>query len=1311
MTDQPPPLASDDNTASETATPLLFDIISADSLNQVPMAIPSACSPFDTNTNGQQTAWPFKTLFPAGIDPPFTPEDVADELEARFFTPSPIFPEHWLKHSQRTLTREVDYPALLTIPPGTPSTVLDITHDLATLEVTAHQERVEQDPLMTLQTATSLARLAVDKTAYIRGRSANVPLAPGGLGLSTETASQPFAESSAPNDELSLFGSDLLSIPPGFARGATFQARSTGTIGTLLRTGQSGQVTAPDKVTTRPHLLDSAPDVCPDQQESALPTTDVSEEAEVLADLKNDAYPQPPAADSQVSKQKWAHMVDCSGKFDNFVQLVPQLAHSYPFELDTFQKQAVYHLEQGDSVFVAAHTSAGKTVVAEYAIAMAMKHMTKTLYTSPIKALSNQKFRDFGQTFGMDNVGILTGDIQIQPEAPCLVMTTEILRSMLYRGADLIRDVEFVIFDEVHYLNDAERGVVWEEVIIMLPAHISLVLLSATIPNTQEFADWVGRTRKRNIYVVSTTYRPVPLEHFLYVNQKSYKVVDAQRKFLKNGWKEAHDALTSEVKKEKWQIKTKGKLSDNAPAAGKHSGRGDRGRGASGATGRGGGVIAGPSFHRRTNQPDTSLWVHLLGCLRKKALLPAVIFTFSRRRCEEYAHGLTNTDFNTAVQKHAVQLFITKSLVRLREPDRRLPQIVRMTDLLRRGIAVHHGGLLPILKEIVEILFARGLVRVLFATETFAMGVNMPTRTVVFSSVRKHDGHGMRDLLPGEYTQMSGRAGRRGLDSTGVVMIVCPSEVPDVTTLNTMLLGPSTRLQSQFRLTYTMILNLLRVESLKVEEVMKQSFSENISQQSLPERERLLHQTQARLKALAPQEECNRCGPSLTALHDTWVNVSDARHQMYRLLRAMPIASPIWVPGRVVVVNPPSHLPSLGVMLTSPRKSTAWTRDAGAQLSTSTTSNWQFACLMLARPQPTPIAPDYPSCFPFIPASMTNLDGALHPFAIGTSSSSPPQPQIQTLTLDSVCMTTRYILSAPLPAGGTQGTVNCSDMAVAELQALLVHPPQGWQEVDWSSKIKAFDVQVLYQQLQDVEPTMSHFDCLACPRLVLHYQRVNYQHQLEAMLQRLRHAMSDHNLYLLPDYEQRLDVLQTLQCIDMQGTVQLKGRVACEINTADELVLTELILENILADFAPPEIAAMLSCFIFQERCPSEPYLVPALERAKAELIATTRKVAAIQEACGIIDVREEEAVESTLRFGLMEVVYEWARGLTFNEITELTDVQEGTIVRTIVRLEDTCREVRAAARTIGDSQLYQKMEQVSALIKRDIVFTTSLYF
>lgn len=372
--------------------------------------------------------------------------------------------------------------------------------------------------------------------------------------------------------------------------------------------------------------------------------------------------------EKQLTKRDWAHVVDINQKFTNFKDLVPNPAHEYPFELDNFQKEAVYHLEQGDSVFVAAHTSAGKTVVAEYAIALAQKHMTRCIYTSPIKALSNQKFRDFKQTFGAENVGILTGDVQINPEAPCLIMTTEILRSMLYRGADLIRDVEFVIFDEVHYVNDLERGVVWEEVIILCPQHISLILLSATVPNTKEFADWVGRTKKRDIYVISTPKRPVPLEHFLYAGKELHKIVDASGKFLNTGVKDAAEAIRRRQEKEREangippQQQGGGRGGRGAISA---NGRGGRGqRGAMNGRGRGGG--GNFSGGGQSGRGDKSLWIHLVGMLKKKELLPVVIFVFSKKRCEDFANSMPNTDLCTAREKSEVHIVIEKSLTRLK---------------------------------------------------------------------------------------------------------------------------------------------------------------------------------------------------------------------------------------------------------------------------------------------------------------------------------------------------------------------------------------------------------------------------------------------------------------------------------------------------------------------------------------------------------------------------------------------------------------------------------------------------------------------
>lgn len=617
--------------------------------------------------------------------------------------------------------------------------------------------------------------------------------------------------------------------------------------------------------------------------------------------------------------REWAHMVDVKRDITNFRELVPDMAREWPFELDTFQKEAVYHLENGDSVFVAAHTSAGKTVVAEYAIALAAKHMTKAIYTSPIKALSNQKFRDFREIF--DEVGILTGDVQIAPESSCLIMTTEILRSMLYRGADIIRDVEFVIFDEVHYVNDLERGVVWEEVIIMLPEHVTLILLSATVPNTYEFASWVGRTKRKDIYVISTPKRPVPLEHYIWADKGIHKIVGPEKKFLEKGWKDANDVLSG-------RNKTKELSAPDHSSRGGGGQRGTRGQTQRGGQQRGGGPQRGGAQQRGRGGPprashapghmgrggkvggrttaaqDKTLWVQLVQFLKKETLLPACIFVFSKKRCEENADALSNQDFCTATEKSAIHMIIERSIARLKPEDRVLPQIVRLRDLLGRGIAVHHGGLLPIVKEMVEMLFAQTLVKVLFATETFAMGLNLPTRTVVFSGYRKHDGHSFRNLLPGEYTQMAGRAGRRGLDTVGSVIIVAPGggEAPPVTELRLMILGEPSKLRSQFRLTYNMILNLLRVEALKIEEMIKRSFSEHATQQLLPEHEKAVKVSEADLEKIK-REPCDVCDVDLEACHEAAQDYKKLTLDFHLGLLATPVGKRMFTPKRLIVYN------------------------------------------------------------------------------------------------------------------------------------------------------------------------------------------------------------------------------------------------------------------------------------------------------------------------------------------------------------------------------------------------------------------------
>lgn len=768
----------------------------------------------------------------------------------------------------------------------------------------------------------------------MRGAAGFFPFAPGGLDgveavAEIETDAQ-VAEQSRPGgkqpglDRIINFGAEggLLEVAPGFSRGLKFDEAKTKEAAEGDQEVEHALVQEGDLHVEQDGDDDVLSDAGGVKVGDEKELSDEEEDIDSLLPVEFPALePRAPllaSAQQKVGKE-WAHVVDVNKDIPNFRELVPDMAREWPFELDTFQKEAVYHLEGGDSVFVAAHTSAGKTVVAEYAIALAAKHMTKAIYTSPIKALSNQKFRDFRTTF--DDVGILTGDVQINPEASCLIMTTEILRSMLYRGADLIRDVEFVIFDEVHYVNDLERGVVWEEVIIMLPEHVTLILLSATVPNTQEFASWVGRTKKKDIFVISTAKRPVPLEHYLWAGKDKHKIVDSNKRFIEQGWKEA-DEIISGRDKIKAQKAAEAQAQSQAQRGGGPQGRGrgqqngrgaprggssqrggtqrgrgqpaTRGTGNVGRTGRGGG--------RTTAAQDKNIWVHLVSHLRKENLLPGCIFVFSKKRCEENADSLSNQDFCNASEKSLIHMFIEKSLTRLKPEDRTLPQILRLRELLSRGVAVHHGGLLPIMKEIVEILFARSLVKILFATETFAMGLNLPTRTVVFSGFRKHDGKGFRDLLPGEYTQMAGRAGRRGLDNVGYVIIVNAGrdEAPPAGALRKMILGDPTKLRSQFRLTYNMILNLLRVEALRIEEMIKRSFSENATQALLPEHEKQVQLSEASL-AKIKREPCDICDIDLEACHHAAIEYERLTTELHQGLLASPVGKRLFMVKRLIV--------------------------------------------------------------------------------------------------------------------------------------------------------------------------------------------------------------------------------------------------------------------------------------------------------------------------------------------------------------------------------------------------------------------------
>ena len=468
-------------------------------------------------------------------------------------------------------------------------------------------------------------------------------------------------------------------------------------------------------------------------------------------------------------------------------------ARTWPFTLDPFQQVSIASIQRDESVLVSAHTSAGKTVVAEYAIAHCLNNNQRVIYTSPIKALSNQKFREFTEEFG--DVGLMTGDVTINPTATCLVMTTEILRSMLYRGSEIMREVAWVIFDEVHYLRDKARGVVWEETIILLPDKVRYVFLSATIPNAMQFAEWITKTHSQPCHVVYTDFRPTPLQHYFFPAGADgiHLIVDEKGSFREENFNKAMATIAAK------------QGDDPADAMAKRKGKGKD-----------------KKFNKGGTQGPSDIY-KIVKMIMLKKYNPVIVFSFSKNQCEAYALQMSNLTFNDESEKSMVEQVFKNALDSLSEEDKLLPQIQNILPLLKRGIGIHHSGLLPILKETIEILFQEGLIKVLFATETFSIGLNMPAKTVVFTRVRKFDGVTERWITPTEFIQMSGRAGRRGLDDRGIVIMMVDEQI-DPAVAKDIVRGEQDNLNSAFYLGYNMILNLMRVEGVSPEFMLERCF-------------------------------------------------------------------------------------------------------------------------------------------------------------------------------------------------------------------------------------------------------------------------------------------------------------------------------------------------------------------------------------------------------------------------------------------------------------------------------------------------------
>ncbi|KAG8633686.1 DExH-box ATP-dependent RNA helicase DExH10 [Manihot esculenta] len=922
-----------------------------------------------------------------------------------------------------------------------------------------------------------------------------------------------------------------------------------------------------------------------------------------------------------------------------------EMAKTYKFELDPFQKVSVACLERNESVLVSAHTSAGKTAVAEYAIAMAFRDKQRVIYTSPLKALSNQKYRELHHEF--QDVGLMTGDVTLSPNASCLVMTTEILRGMLYRGSEILKEVAWVIFDEIHYMKDRERGVVWEESIIFLPPEIKMVFLSATMSNATEFAEWICHLHKQPCHVVYTDFRPTPLQHYVFPMGGAglYLVVDENEQFREDNFMKLQDTFTKQ------------KVGDgNKSSNGKGSGR----------IAKAGNASGGSDIYK------------IVKMIMERKFQPVIVFSFSRRECEQHAMSMSKLDFNTQEEKDIVEQVFNNAILCLNEEDRNLPAIELMLPLLQRGIAVHHSGLLPVIKELVELLFQEGLVKALFATETFAMGLNMPAKTVVFTSVKKWDGDSHRYIGSGEYIQMSGRAGRRGKDERGICIIMIDERM-EMNTLKDMVLGKPAPLVSTFRLSYYSILNLMRRAEgqFTAEHVIKNSFHQFQYEKALPgigKKVSKLEEEAAELDASGEAEvaEYHKLKLEMAQLEKKMMaEITRPERVLYYLCTGRLIkvreGGTDWGWGVVVnVVKKPA--PGLGTL---PSRGAGYIVDTLLHCSPGPSEGG-------SRPRPCSPQPGEKGEMHVVPVQLP-LISALSKVRISVPPDLRPLEARQSILL-----------------------------AVQELGTRF---PEGLPKLNPVKDMKIEDPEIvdLVNQIEELERKL-HAHSMHKSQDVNQIRNFERKAEVNHEIQQLKLKMRDSQLQKFRDeLKNRSRVLKRLGHIDADGVVQLKGRAACLIDTGDELLVTELMFNGTFNDLDHHQVAALASCFIPVDKSSEQIHLRSELAKPLQQLQESARKIAEIQYECKL-DINVDEYVESTVRPYLMDVIYCWSKGASFSDVIQMTDIFEGSIIRSARRLDEFLNQLSAAAQAVGEVNLEKKFAAASESLRRGIMFANSLY-
>lgn len=931
----------------------------------------------------------------------------------------------------------------------------------------------------------------------------------------------------------------------------------------------------------------------------------------------------------------------------------PAPAKEFPFTLDPFQSEAIKCLDSGESVMVSAHTSAGKTVVALYAIAMSLQNKQRVIYTAPIKALSNQKYREFKEEFS--DVGLMTGDVTIEPNASCLVMTTEIWRSMQYKGSEIMREVAWIIFDEVHYMRDRERGVVWEESIVMAPKNSRFVFLSATVPNAKEFADWVAKVHQQPCHIVYTDYRPTPLQHYVFPSGGDglYLVVDERGKFREDSFQKALNALVpageSDKKREngKWQKSVTGRVGEESDI------------------------------------------FKMVKMIIQRQYDPVICFSFSKRECEFLAMQMAKMDLNEDDEKVNIETIFWSAMDMLSDDDKKLPQVTNMLPLLKRGIGVHHSGLLPILKEVIEILFQEGLIKCLFATETFSIGLNMPARTVVFTNVRKFDGDKFRWISSGEYIQMSGRAGRRGIDKRGICILMVDEKL-EPPTAKMMLKGSADSLNSAFHLSYNTLLNQLRCEDGDPENLLRNSFYQFQADRAIPDLQKQAKDLEEERDSIVIQEE-----ESLKSYYDLLQQYKSLKKDVRDIALSPKYSLPFLQPGRLVSIE-----------CTSSDKS-------GSSFSMEDQATWgviiNFERVKSASEDSGNTKPEDSNYkVDVLTRCVVRRDGIAKKSINVVPLKEPGEPAVVSVPLLQINSLSSVRLVIPkdlLPLEVRENTLK----KVLEVLSRFAKEGMPLLDPEEDMKIQSHSYRKAVRRIEALESLFDKHEIAKSPLIEEKLRVLNRKQELTAKIKSIKKAMRSSSVLAFKDeLKARKRVLRRLGYITSDNVVELKGKVACEISSADELTLTELTFNGVLKDVKVEEMVSLLSCFVWREKLQDATKPREELDLLFMQLQDTARRVAKVQLECKVqIDV---ESFANSFRPDIMEAVYAWAKGSKFYEIMEITQVFEGSLIRAIRRLEEVLQQLILAAKSIGETDLESKFEEAVLKIKRDIVFAASLY-